>query len=158
MPFVKKKKDSDAAHALDAALRLLTRREYSKLELLQKLLLRYERDAAISAVKKCIENKWQSESRYSEMLFTHLKNLFYGPSRIYLEFSKKGVKPEYFRELLEECDFLEVACRYLEKKADREKCSDFSYRQKILSSLARRGFSNSLCLEALKQFLTEDSD
>ncbi|MGN1281066.1 MAG: regulatory protein RecX [Succinivibrio sp.] len=153
-----KHKDNDAKHALDAALRLLTRREYSKQELYSKLLLRFEKEAATEAVKKCIENNWQSESRYSQMLMEHLVNQCYGQNRVYLEFSKKGVKPEYYRALLEEYDFLEIAVRFLRKKADREKCSDYSYRQKILSSLARRGFPNSLCVEALRAYLCDDPD
>lgn len=151
-----KEKDSDAKHALDAALRLLTRREYSKQELYSKLLLRFEKEAALEALRKCVENNWQSESRYSQMLMNHLINQCYGQNRIYQEFSKKGVKPEYYRPLLEECDFLQVAVCFLNKKADRDKCSDYNYRQKVLSSLARRGFPNSVCLDALRAYLSDN--
>ena len=51
-----KKKDEDPAHALNAALRLLTRREYSVLELYTKLCQRYTKEAVKDAVRKCIDN------------------------------------------------------------------------------------------------------
>ena len=87
-----KKKDEDPAHALNAALRLLTRREYSILELYTKLYQRYTKEAVKDAIKKCIDNNWQSEERYMEMLFNHLKNQCYGPRKVVMEATKKGVK------------------------------------------------------------------
>lgn len=49
-----KKKDEDPAHALNAALRLLTRREYSILELYTKLSQKYTKEAVKDALKNVL--------------------------------------------------------------------------------------------------------
>ncbi|MDD5868667.1 MAG: regulatory protein RecX, partial [Succinatimonas sp.] len=89
-----KAKDDDVAHAVNAALRILTRREHSILELYKKLILKFTDKASKEAIKKCIENNWQSQERYMQMLFEHLVNQCYGPRKIALEASKKGVKAQ----------------------------------------------------------------
>lgn len=146
-----KPKSDDAAAALNAALRILTRREYSKLELYNKLLERYTKEAARQALKKCMEENWQSEERYAQMLFNHLKNSLYGPKKIAMQMMVKGVKPEFYQQYIDETNWCEVAASFIKKKASESiKNMSFEDRQKLLSSVARRGFSNSDCLEALK--------
>lgn len=147
-----KKKDEDPAHALNAALRLLTRREYSILELYTKLAQRYTKEAAKNAIRKCIENNWQSEARYMEMLFNHLKNLYYGPRKVVQEASKKGVKAEYYQQYLDDTDWIEVALNFLNKKIPSGSELTFENKQKYLASLARRGFTTSDCLEAMQRY------
>lgn len=150
-----KEKDNDVAHAINAALRILTRREYSKVELYKKLLLRYTTQAAKDAVHKCIENNWQSEERYTLMLFNHVVNQCYGPRKFILECSKKGVNQEYYQGFIEQTDWQEIAFKYLQKKLSKEIEYTFEEKQKILASLARRGFSNSTCINALNIFFSQ---
>ncbi len=150
-----KKKDEDPAHALNAALRLLTRREYSILELYTKLSQKYTKEAVKDALKKCIDNSWQSEERYMEMLFNHLKNQCYGPRKVVMEASKKGVKSEYYQQYLDETDWIEIALTFLNKKIPNDLELTFENKQKYLASLARRGFSTSDCLEAMERYESE---
>ncbi len=150
-----KEKDNDVAHATNAALRILTRREYSKVELYKKLLLKYTPQASKAAVHKCIENNWQSEERYTQMLFNHIVNQCYGPRKFVLECTKKGVNQEYYQSFIDETDWQEIAFNYLNKKLSKEVEYTFEDKQKILASLARRGFSNSTCINALNCFFSK---
>lgn len=150
-----KTKDDDVAHALNAALRCLTRREYSRIELIKKLNLRYTKNATDAAVKKCVENKWQSDERYAQMLFNHIVNQCYGPRKLMLEASKKGLSQSYYQEYLEETDWTEIAVKFLKKRLEVREYT-FEEQQKILASVARRGFSNSSCISALQRFLSEE--
>ena len=63
-----KPKSDDAAAALNAALRILTRREYSKLELYNKLLERYTKEAARQAFQVVLDNYTRQELRNKSSL------------------------------------------------------------------------------------------
>lgn len=152
--FLKKKaKESDAALATNAALRFLSRREYSKLELYQKLCLKYTADAAKSAVNKCVENDWLSEKRYIEMLHRHIISQNYGPLKFVIEAKKKGITSSLYDSLVRETDWKAVAITFLSKKISNSESVSYEDKQKILASLSRRGFSNSVCIEALEEYL-----
>ncbi len=154
----KKAKESDAALALNAALRYLSRREYTKLELYKKLYLRYTSEAAKCAVKKCVENGWLSEERYVEMLHRHIINQHYGPRKFVLEAQKKGLKSNLYADLIDNTDWTEVAVAFLTKKIPDKNSLTFESKQKILAALARRGFTNSTCIEALEEYLSTSYD
>ena len=55
---------------------------------------------------------------------------------------------------MDSTDFVEVAVKFLAKKIDPSVDLSFEDKQKILASLARRGFSNSMCMEALNTYLS----
>ena len=126
-------------------LKAIIKREYSKLELYQKLCLRYTSDAAKAAVKKCVENDWLSESRYIEMLHRHIISQCYGPLRFVMEAKKKGINSSLYDEFLRDTDWNSVAVAFLSKKIPQKANLSFEDKQKYLAALARRGFSNSLC-------------
>ena len=152
--FIKKKaKESDAALATNAALRFLSRREYSKLELYQKLCLKYTSDAAKAAIKKCVDNDWLSESRYIEMLHRHIISQNYGPLKFVLEAKKKGIPSSLYGDFVRETDWKSVAVAFLSKKLSKSEQISYEEKQKILASLSRRGFSNSVCIDALEEYL-----
>ncbi len=150
--FTKKEKSSDAALAMDAALRFLSRREYSKLELYSKLSARYTPDASKKTIEQCVEKGWLSEERYTEMLHRHIVNQCYGPMKFILEAKKKGITSSLYSEYLENTDWKTVAINYLNKKISKDDHLTYEEKQKILASLARRGFSNSICIRAFEEF------
>ena len=84
-------KSEDAALALNAALRLLTRREYSLYELKVKLLPRFTHDAVNTALTKCINEGWQSEKRCAQMLLRHCVFSYYGPLKLSLLARQKHI-------------------------------------------------------------------
>lgn len=151
--FKKKSKESDAALATNAALRFLARREYSKLELYQKLCTRYTPVAAKNAVKKCVENDWLSEVRYVEMLYRHIISQNYGPLKFVMEARKKGLVPSLYEDLVRDTDWTAVAVKFLSKKISSSENLTYEDKQKYLAALSRRGFSNSVCINALEEFL-----
>ena len=84
-------KSEDAAQALNAALRLLTRREYSVYELKIKLLPRFTDNAVNEALTKCINEGWQSEKRCAQMLLRHCLLSYYGPMKLNLLAKQKHI-------------------------------------------------------------------
>ena len=129
----RKSKESDAALATNAALRFLSRREYSKLELYQKLCLRYTSDAAKSAIKKCVESDWLSEKRYIEMLHRHVISQCYGPMKFIMEAKKKGIPSSLYEELVRDTDWLSVAVSFLSKKITSTDNLSYEDKQKYLA-------------------------
>lgn len=151
-----KQKDDDVSHAFNAALGYLTAREYSKADLSKKLLLRYTKEAVADAIKKCIEYDYLSDSRYASILSKHIINQGYGPKRLLLEAFKHQVNSKLFAKVIDETCWQSVAVAYLNKKLKGSVDYDYAQKQKILAMLSRRGFSNSICLEALEQYLSEN--
>jgi len=156
--FARKNKPliDDAHKALDYAVGLLSKREYTKRELFTRLCYRFTKECAVAAVKKCAEEKWQSDERYCQLAFEHYINQGYGPFKISFELKKRGISASLYEPLLDVQDFVEVALRYLMHKYDTTQQYDFAGKQKILSHLARRGFSNDTCVSALSKFLSDD--
>ena len=149
----KKVKESDAALATNAALRFLSRREYSKLELYQKLCLRYTTDAAKAAVKKCVENDWLSESRYIEMLHRHIISQCYGPLRFVMEAKKKGINSSLYDEFLRDTDWTSVAVAFLSKKSRKMLIFPLKISRNILLLLPEGDFQTPYVLMLWKSIL-----
>ncbi len=157
--FARKKKPlvDDAHKALDYAVGLLSKKEYTKKELFTRLCYKFTKDCAVTALKKCIDEHWQSDERYCSLACEHYINQGYGPFKISFELKKRGISESLYEPLLETQDFNEVALNYLKRKCDKTQNFDFALKQKILSHLARRGFSNDTCISALEQFLSDTS-
>lgn len=149
--------DNDPAAALNYAVRLLTRREYSLQELTEKLSQRYTDEALQQALQRCVEEGWQSDERYADMLLRHFLLQGYGPVKFRMECRKKGVGSELQQTMLEQTDWKEVAAEYVRNKVSPTAPMDFAARQKLLQKLGRRGFRPEECFYALRA-LTEHSD
>lgn len=149
--FVRKKeKSSDVSKAKNSAIAFLARREYSKLELYQKLFLRYTKEASLEALSYCVSNNYQSDLRYSQMLCRHTVNQFYGPLRLIRDAKVKGISNSLIQSFIDETDWDEIAKDFLLKKYTKDELSDYEKSQKVLAVLARRGFSNSCCIRAFE--------
>ena len=73
-------------------LRLLTRREHSREELVDKLLLKgFNRDNIISVVNDLVEQGWQSDSRYAESYVKERIRKGYGPLVIAFELNRNAI-------------------------------------------------------------------
>lgn len=141
----------EVALAYNAMLRLLSRREYSSLELKQKLYQKYTKEAVDSALQICQERNYQSDKRYAEMLLNHIKNSLYGPIKFQADGIKKGLTSDLIKESVLYIDWQTIAFEALVKKY-KDKELDFTDKQKALAYLARRGFLRNHCYEALAQF------
>ena len=75
-----------------AALKMLMRREHSKLELKQKLTLKDFEDAVINdSIALLVEKKYQSDERFSEAFILMRFNQGKGPIKIGMELNARGV-------------------------------------------------------------------
>ena len=74
------------------ALRLLARREQSRLELIQRLIKRgCDIDMAEALLDELAEAGWQSDQRFAEHYFQVRMNAGFGPLRIRAELQQRGI-------------------------------------------------------------------
>ncbi|GAA5218428.1 regulatory protein RecX [Corallincola platygyrae] len=77
---------------LNAALRLLGRRDHSEKELVNKLRQRKFNSADISPViEHCLSEGWLDEARFCESYCRRRSDAGYGPQRIRAELSERGI-------------------------------------------------------------------
>lgn len=76
----------------EVCLRLLTRREHSQLELLNKLALKgFERDKSQKIIADLVEEGWQSDERFAESYARYRIKKGFGPVKISYELRQRGV-------------------------------------------------------------------
>jgi len=120
------------------ALKMLMRREHSQLELSKKLQLKGFNDVDIKhSIDLLIEQKYQSDERFSEAFIIMRYNQGKGPVIISSELKKRGI--ESFD--LSIFDWFELAIEVREKKFGQNLPSDYKTQAKQKRFLASRGFS-----------------
>ena len=120
------------------ALKMLIRREHSQLELSNKLQLKGFDDVDIKhSIDLLIEQKYQSDERFTEAFILMRYNQGKGPVIISSELRKRGI--ENFD--LSIFDWLELVKDIRKKKFGHNLPSDFKTQAKQKRFLASRGFS-----------------
>jgi regulatory protein len=153
------KLDPSRKRALNAALRILTRRDHSRYELVRKLKQRgFSKEDIDDAVSSCEKFDYVNDERTTKVYIRQLKRKGYGKKRVQLELSKKGLKGDRIQGILDqsvsETDEREGAARILKKNSkrfEREKDS-LKRRDKIYRFLHARGFSQGVIAENLKRY------
>lgn len=137
------------------ALRLLTRREHSRVELINKLKLRDFIPSQIqTVVNNLTEQGWQSDRRYAENYVRHRLQKGFGPVRIAYELKLSGVEDCIVGEVLREYDedWLNVLVAVYRKKYTEELSITRNEWIKRSRFLQHRGFNGAL-IAALFQHL-----
>jgi regulatory protein len=145
--------------ALDTALRILTRREHSKHELVQKLKQRgFSREDIDDAILACERFEYINDERAARLYIRQLKRRGYGLKRIRLELDKKGLRDRQMQGILDESvsekDEREGAERILKKnimRFEREK-DVLKRRAKIYRFLDARGFCPAIIAEMVEKY------
>ena len=120
------------------ALKILIRREHSQLELSNKLQLKGFNDADIKpSINLLIEQKYQSDERFTEAFILMRYNQGKGPVIISSELRKRGI--ENFD--LSIFDWFELVKEVRKKKFGHNLPLDYQTQAKQKSFLASRGFS-----------------
>jgi len=120
-----------------AALKMLIRREHSQSELSNKLQLKGFEDVDIKhSINLLIEQKYQSDERFSEAFILMRYNQGKGPVIISSELKNRGI--ESFD--LSIFDWLELAKEVREKKFGKNLPSDYKTQAKQKRFLKSRGF------------------
>lgn len=138
------------------ALDLLSRGEYSRLQLSQKLSKYCEDQAEIEALLDDLsERGWQSDERYAEVLI-HSKSSRLGNRRLQQELQQKGVNQELFQDALPSKDEqLQTAVEVVSKKFKVYQ-HDAAMKVKYMCFLAYRGFEMDVIHDALNQWRQQD--
>lgn len=131
----------DLSAARASAVRLLSQREHTALELLQKLMGKgCAADTAAAAITWCQDNGLQSEQRFIDSFVRQRRARCYGPRRIRAELLAKGVAEDLISTALaDDADWLVAARQYVARKA--LDLSQYRQRGKAYQALLRRGFT-----------------
>ena len=133
------------------ALRYLSMREHSRLELGRKLARYAGEGESVDAVLDFLEkNNWLSQERFSEAL-VHRRSARYGNSRIVAELQSHGVAGEPLAELKSSLKESEEAraCEVWRRRFGTV-AADAAERQKQVRFLMQRGFSQRAVRAAIK--------
>ena len=148
---------SSSKSALNSALRILTRRDHSRYELVLKLKQRgFSREDIDHAVSACEEYNYIDDLRTAKVYIRQLKRKGYGKKRIQLELRKKGLRGDRVLSILDESvsetDDSEAAERVVKKNLKRFKRErDLKKRRdKIYRFLQARGFAREVITNTLK--------
>lgn len=131
----------------EICLRLLSRREHSQQELLDKLVLRgFDRDDVQPVIDLLAEQGWQDDLRYAESYARSRIQKGYGPIRVKHELKQNGITAFDFTGIVEEeagswMALLEHV--YSKKYADGPimECNEWAKRSRFL---LQRGFSGAM--------------
>lgn len=133
------------------ALKLLSMREYSRLELRQRLLPHAEEEAVVEALLDDLEARhWLSEERFVEQI-VHARQGKYGSLRLAHELREKGVSAERIASAVDTFrqDELEAARAVWQRKFGKLP-EDARERAKQMRFLQNRGFGAEVIRKVLK--------
>ena len=133
------------------ALRYLSMREHSRLELGRKLSRYAEEGDDIEALLDFLEkNNWLSQERFSESL-VHRRSARFGNSRIMAELQMHGLDSEALKEVKSGLNDTEIAraCELWQRRFGTV-ATDPAERNKQMRFLMQRGFSQRAVFTALK--------
>ena len=124
------------------SLDLLSRREHSRKEIKEKLLLRYENTKQINVVlEKLVSNNLINDSRFAEAYVLNRKRKGFGPKKIIFELISKGVEESIANEVVEiEGGWIEAARSAFKKKYKDDQNIETKEQLKQKTFLQNRGF------------------
>ncbi|MYM29874.1 regulatory protein [Duganella sacchari] len=133
------------------ALRFLSLREHSRLELARKLARHAEEGDDVEALLDFLEkNNWLSQERFSESLI-HRRASRYGNSRIVAELQSHGVNGEALQELKSTLADTELArAQEIWQRKFGVVATDPLVRNKHIRFLLQRGFSQRVVQKVIK--------
>jgi regulatory protein len=139
------------------ALRYLSTREHSRLELGRKLARYAEEGDDVEALLDFLEkNNWLSQERFAESL-VHRRAARYGNSRVMAELQNHGVGGEALAELKSELAETETArAREVWRRKFGKVAEDAAERAKQTRFLLQRGFSQRALRAAMQGSADED--
>jgi len=149
--------DTSPRDARLAAMRLLTRREHTCLELKQKLQHKgFNADLLENVIDQLQQEGLVSDTRFAESYLRSRSSKGYGPVRILQELKQRGVSEEIISATVIEEDpqWFELARKVREKRFGAGLPGGIPERMKQQRFLQYRGFSH----QHLKYALSEDEE
>jgi len=130
--------------AKSVAVRLLSRREHSAVEIRDKLLKRdFEESEIDQVILELKEGGWLSDERFAEAYIRMRQLKGFGPIRIAIELNERGVKESIVDEYLHTDDenWLQILEQQYLKKYRNKPIEDYNDKAKRIRFLQYRGFS-----------------
>lgn len=144
-------------HIKDAALRLLSYREHSQKELLNKLNAKgFEPSDIQPVLNELAEQGWQSDTRYAESYTRHRLKKGFGALAIHHELKQNGILHFDIDAVLLDVadDWLVLITQVYEKKYGTHQKLSLAEHAKRSRFLLQRGFSSALIQQFFKSFNT----
>lgn len=131
------------------AVDLLSRREYSRLELKRRLAPFADSEAEVDALlEQLAADHWQSDSRFAEA-FANSRGQRYGSRRLAQEMRERGIDRDTIQSALAQQDDLATARAIWQRKFGRLP-ADQQERLKQMRFLASRGFGMDIIQRILR--------
>lgn len=132
------------------AFATLTRKEYSKKDLIEKLAQYADnRDEVITLVDELSRENYQSDQRVAEMVVRSQIRKGKGPNRIKLALRAKSIDKELAKHDMNEVDWYEEAYQLKVKKYGTEVSKDPKIKAKQIRFLQYRGFEMDAIIKAI---------
>ena len=144
--------DTSPQDARLAAMRLLTRREHSRQELLQKLKFKGFDESLVEQITEDLQREGLlSDVRFAESYTRSRRSSGHGPIRIRQELLQRGVSEENIAAVVIEDDpeWLDSACKVREKRFGEVLPKSAADRAKQQRFLQYRGFNHQQLKHAL---------
>ena len=127
------------------ALKLLTLREHSVLELRRKLERKgYTDHEIIPLLNKLKHEGWQDDSRFAKAYTYSRQTRGYGPLRVQKELNERGIAEEIIHAVVDEQahEWIETLAKICSKKFGSVLATDFAERAKQFRFLQNKGFNH----------------
>lgn len=133
------------------AFAVLTRREYSKSEFIEKLkLYAIDEQEVLKLADEFAESNYQSDQRMAESMLASQVRKGKGIHRIKQNLQDKGLNPHLVQEQLKEIDWFEQAYQLKVKKFGIEVSKDPKIQAKQVRFLQYRGFSMDIIMKVIR--------
>lgn len=129
--------------AKSVAVKLLSRREHSALEIRDKLIKRdFDEDEITRAIAELQQGGWLSDERFAEAYIRMRQQKGYGPIRIAMELNERGVKESIVDGYLCKDDEIwqQILKQQYLKKYKNTSIEDYNDKAKRIRFLQYRGF------------------
>ncbi|NHB57395.1 regulatory protein RecX [Acinetobacter sp. 194] len=134
------------------AFAVLTRKEYSKKDLIEKLCLYAQnRNEVLELVDELARENYQSDKRVAEMTVRSQIRKGKGPNRIKLALKAKSIDKDLAKDDMAEVDWYEEAYQIKVKKYGVDVATDPKLKAKQIRFLQYRGFDMDAIMKAIKR-------
>lgn len=141
------------------AMNLLSYREYSRLELAEKLIAKFDDSPLIDQViDQLVKENLQSDQRFSEAFVRSRVARGQGQVRIRMELCERGIDKEMANQTINQCevDWFALAKEVTKTKYGEELVADNRDKAKRMRFLQYRGFTYDQISHALEKSNTDN--
>lgn len=139
------------------AFAVLTRKEYSKVDLIEKLsLYAQNREEVLTLVDELAQENYQSDQRVAEMILRSQIRKGKGPNRIKLALRSKHLDKTLVQEDMREIDWYEQAYQLKVKKYGTDVAKEPKLKAKQIRFLQYRGFEMDAIMKAISRKIDDD--